>query len=167
MEESTLAHLTHHDLLSDIFAWYSLIGNAGTALGMMACGWAINILQSTKNWEYIPACRAIFFAYAAIGVLKTILSISLSSKVEAEDKKPAHPQSENHPDETQPLLHDQPNGTQEEPQRKSLFAFLGDRNLVSLVIRLFILFGLDSFASGLASLYVIFIFIVPSHYPSS
>lgn len=160
MEESTLAHLTHHDLLSDIFAWYSLIGNAGTALGMMACGWAINILQSTKDWEYVSACRTIFFAYAAIGVLKFILSISLSSKVEAEDNRPQQP--ENQPDETQPLLRDQPNNTQEEPERKSLFAFLGDRNLVSLVIRLFILFGLDSFASGLASLYVISITTISS-----
>ncbi|EAU36128.1 conserved hypothetical protein [Aspergillus terreus NIH2624] len=146
VEESTLAHLTHHDLLSDIFAWYSLIGTAGTALGMMACGWAVNILQTSKGWDFVHACRVIFFAYAVIGALKFLLSISLSSKVEAEEKKPA-PTQEN---ETQPLLGEQ-NDTQQ-PQKKPLFPFLEDKALVSLVIRLFILFGLDSFASGLASL---------------
>ncbi|GES60604.1 MFS transporter [Aspergillus terreus] len=146
VEESTLAHLTHHDLLSDIFAWYSLIGTAGTALGMMACGWAVNILQTSKGWDFVHACRVIFFAYAVIGAIKFLLSISLSSKVEAEEKKPA-PTQEN---ERQPLLGEQ-NDTQQ-PQKKSLFPFLEDKALVSLVIRLFILLGLDSFASGLASL---------------
>ena len=31
VEESTLAHLTPHEHLRDIFAWYSLIGTAGAA----------------------------------------------------------------------------------------------------------------------------------------
>lgn len=116
---------------------------------MMACGWAVNILQTSKGWDFVHACRVIFFAYAVIGALKFLLSISLSSKVEAEEKKAA-PTQEN---ETQPLLGEQ-NDTQQ-PQKKPLFPFLEDKALVSLVIRLFILFGLDSFASGLASLCVL------------
>lgn len=142
--------------MSDIFAWYSLIGNAGTALGMMTGGWAINLLQVIWGWPYIPACRVIFFAYAAIGALKFLLSIALSSAVEAEKKKPAR-QSTNE-GERQPLLGDQTgNATPQEQQpqkKKSILSFLGDSEVVSLFLRLAILFGLDSFASGLASLYV-------------
>ncbi|EHA26028.1 hypothetical protein CBS63078_9072 [Aspergillus niger] len=154
VEESTLAHLAPNDILSDIFAWYSLIGNAGTALGMMTGGWAINLLQVIWGWPYIPACRVIFFAYAAIGALKFLLSIALSSAVEAEKKKPAR-QSTNE-GERQPLLGDQTgNATPQEQQpqkKKSILSFLGDSEVVSLFLRLAILFGLDSFASGLASL---------------
>ncbi|PWY85095.1 MFS transporter [Aspergillus heteromorphus CBS 117.55] len=162
VEESTLAHLTPHERLSDIFAWYSLIGNAGTALGMMTGGWAINLLQVTRGWAYIPACRVIFFAYAAIGALKFLLSISQSSAVEAGEKKRKKKKKKKKTasrhsgeGETQPLLGDQasnPTSERQETQKKSLLSFLGDADLVSLVIRLAILFGLDSFASGLASL---------------
>ncbi|THC93417.1 hypothetical protein EYZ11_007112 [Aspergillus tanneri] len=149
VEESTLAHLTPHELLGDIFAWYSLIGTAGTALGMMACGWAINLLQTTKGWQFVPACRVIFFAYGAIGAIKFLLTVALSKNIEVEDKTKPQEQSREG-DETQPLLGDR--RIQGNSPRKSFLAFLGGRELVSLVIRLFILFGLDSFASGLASL---------------
>ena len=122
----------------------------------MACGWAINLLESECGWEYIPACRTIFLAYAAIGALKFALSVSLSHKVEADIMtSKSKQQQQQRTDETQPLLGDR-NETREtqEQGRKSFLSFLGERDLVSLVIRLFILFGLDSFASGLASLYV-------------
>ncbi|OOF94470.1 hypothetical protein ASPCADRAFT_208154 [Aspergillus carbonarius ITEM 5010] len=157
VEESTLAHLTPHEILSDIFAWYSLIGNAGTALGMMAGGWAINLLQIIWEWPYIPACRVIFFAYAVIGALKLLLSIALSSAVEAEEKKkkPSTRSQQISEGETRPLLADGASNTaspDQRPPKKSLLSFVGDAELVSLVIRLAILFGLDSFASGLASL---------------
>ncbi|KAE8377703.1 major facilitator superfamily domain-containing protein [Aspergillus bertholletiae] len=152
VEESTLAHLTPHELLSDIFAWYSLIGTAGTALGMMACGWVINLLQVTRGWQFTATCQVIFFAYAAIGALKFILAATLSHQVEAEKPKPAERQSQQGDDgETQPLLAGRISGEQP-PKKTNFFSFLGDRDLVALVIRLFILFALDSFASGLASL---------------
>ncbi|RAL04408.1 putative MFS transporter [Aspergillus ibericus CBS 121593] len=153
VEESTLAHLTPHDILSDIFAWYSLFGNAGTALGMMTGGWAINLLQVIWEWPYIPACRVMFFAYAAVGALKFLLSIALSPAVEAEEKKKKKPSvrtpQQTSEGEAQPLLGDR---ADQQPPKKSDFSFVGDAELVSLVIRLAILFGLDSFASGLASL---------------
>ncbi|KAL2833679.1 major facilitator superfamily domain-containing protein [Aspergillus cavernicola] len=155
VEESTLAHLTPKELLRDILLWYSLIGTAGTALGVMACGWAINLLQTERGWDFIAACRTIFFAYAAIGAVKFVLSVALSQKVEADVKKspPARRQQNGENNETQPLLADSTTTEQQpEPKRKSIFSFIGDPHLISLVIRLFILFGLDSFASGLASL---------------
>ncbi|KAL4738099.1 major facilitator superfamily domain-containing protein [Aspergillus similis] len=155
VEESTLAHLTPKEFLRDILLWYSLFGTAGTALGVMACGWVINLLESECGWEYIPACRTIFFAYAAIGAFKFALSVALSHKVEADIKtsKPKQQQQQQRSDETQPLLGDRSETREtQDPGRKSFLSFLGERSLVSLVIRLFILLGLDSFASGLASL---------------
>lgn len=153
VEESTLAHLTQVELLPDVFAWYSLTGTAGTALGLLICGWIINALQSIHGWQFIPACRVIFMVYACIGVIKLALTLALSRKVEAEKKKDVPEQGNS---ETRPLLEEQgpSEGDSEQPQKKkTLFASL-DKHLLSLVIRLFLLFGLDSFGSGLASLYV-------------
>ncbi|EAW12117.1 putative MFS transporter [Aspergillus clavatus NRRL 1] len=158
VEESTLAHLTPHELLSDIFVWYSLIGNAGTALGMMVCGWILNLLQTSKDWQFVPACRIIFFGYAGVGAIKFFLSISLSAKVEAAKKEKGRAsvsqepeqQQETNSSETQPLLGETTNVEIE--QKKSFFSSIGDNDLILLVLRLFVLFGLDSFASGLASL---------------
>ncbi|RAL08243.1 putative MFS transporter [Aspergillus homomorphus CBS 101889] len=156
VEESTLAHLTPHEELSDIFAWYSLVGTAGTALGMMACGWAIKFLQVTKGCDFVTACRVMFFVYAAIGVVKLVLTLCLSRKVEAIKKDDRAAQQDEEPGETEPLLADRlPEDEEQQPQPKkdkpSLLAAF-DHDLLSLVLKLFLLFGLDSFASGLASL---------------
>jgi MFS family permease len=147
VEESTLAHLTAHEKLSDVFAWYSLIGTAGTALGQLVCGWIISSLQALHGWEFIPACRMVFFIYAGVGVVKFILTLGLTRNVEAE--KEEAPEQQN--GETRPLLADPNAAEQEAPKKKSLWSTI-EGDLWDLVIRLFILFGLDAFASGLASL---------------
>ncbi|KAJ5611508.1 hypothetical protein N7528_008613 [Penicillium herquei] len=145
VEESTLAHLTPHELLSDVFAWYSLVGTAGTALGQLVCGWIISSLRSLHGWAFLPSCQVIFFIYAGIGVAKFLLTLGLSPNVEATKEEP-QPNGE-----TRPLLQESGSEEAEPPKKKSLWASM-DADLWSLVIRLFILFGLDSFASGLASL---------------
>ncbi|KAJ5930791.1 Major facilitator superfamily domain general substrate transporter [Penicillium verhagenii] len=150
VEESTLAHLTPKKQLSDVFAWYSLVGTAGTALGQLVCGWIITSLQTLHGWEFIPSCRIIFFVYAAVGVVKLILTLGLTRKVEATvEEVQAEAQEQN--GETQPLLAGSSPVEQEAPKKGSLWSTI-DGDLWSLVLRLFILFGLDSFASGLASL---------------
>ncbi|KAJ5722983.1 hypothetical protein N7488_001018 [Penicillium malachiteum] len=148
VEESTLAHLTPHELLSDVFAWYSLVGTAGTALGQLVCGWIISSLRSLHGWAFLPSCQVIFFIYAGIGLAKFLLTLGLSPNVEATKEE----QQQN--GETRPLLQESGSEEAEPPKKKSLWASM-DADLWSLVIRLFILFGLDSFASGLASLYVL------------
>lgn len=150
VEESTLAHLTPHEKLPDVFAWYSLVGTAGTALGQLICGWTLSSLQSLHGWDFVPSCRIVFFVYAAVGVIKLVLTLALSRKVEYVKEEKREPEQDN---ERRPLLGDSAS-TEEETQpapKKSLFSSI-EKDLLSLVIRLFILFGLDSFASGLASL---------------
>lgn len=142
MEESTLAHLTSHELLSDVFAWYSLIGTAGSAMGMLVCGWIMTSLESIHGWAFIPACRIIFLVYAGVGVVKLILTLGLSSNVEYHKQESS---------ETRPLLSGPTQQEVASAPKKSLFPSI-EKDLWSLVVRLFILFGVDSFASGLASL---------------
>lgn len=143
-----------------MFAWYSLIGTAGTALGLLICGWTINALQSIHGWQFIPACRVVFVTYACIGVIKLALTLGLSRRVEAEEKNDQHEQQQD--SETRGLLEEQQDTLERDrdpeqslppppKQKKSMFATL-DKHLWALVIRLCILFALDSFASGLASL---------------
>ncbi|EED14209.1 MFS transporter, putative [Talaromyces stipitatus ATCC 10500] len=152
VEESTIAHLTAKEHMSDIYAWYSLIGTAGTALGMMVCGWVMSILQETKRWDFIPACRVVFMLYAAVGAVKFVLTMGLSSNVEAGKKE--QPDNAGTSNETDPLLgSSQIDETVVTPKQKRLFFLPGvEAQFVGLVTSLFLLFALDSFGSALASL---------------
>ena len=147
IEESTLAQLTPTASRSDVFAWYSLIGSAGTACGIMTCGWVVNHLRST-GWDSIRAYRTVFFAYAAIGVIKFALACALSRDVEPEKK--VEPQ---HDSEVAPLL-----GSDDAVERDnkktwmSLLPSISKESMV-IVVNLCVLFALDSFASGLAPLW--------------
>ena len=136
--------------MPDVFAWYSLVGTAGTALGQLICGWTISSLQDLHGWAFIPSCRVIFFVYAGVGLVKLILTLALTHKVETAKKQQVREQQQN--SETRPLLAETPPVEQEAPPKKNTLFGSIEKDLWSLVIRLFILFGLDSFASGLASL---------------
>lgn len=149
IEESTLAHLSTKEVRPDIFAWYSLIGSAGTAGGMITCGWVVNALQRKSNWGETKAYRLIFFGYAAIGLLKLVLAGCLSKRCEAE--RPTHPAS-TRDTETAPLIANpaQENAVRKK-QRKSLLPDISNESR-GIFVKLALLFGLDAFASGLAPL---------------
>lgn len=150
IEESVLAHLTLAEERSDVYAWYNLIGSAGAALGMMACGWAVDGVMSKWGWTFIQAYRATFAAYAALGLVKLLFTLCLSSKVEAESKKrPASGEA----DERTALL-DAENGATTTARAKKSFvrSLLPDISAESrrVTVILCMLFALDSFGSGLA-----------------
>lgn len=147
IEESTLAQLTHTAVRSDIYAWYSLIGNAGSASGMITCGWVIHRLRST-GWGIIPAYRAVFYAYAVAGFFKFILACSLSSKVELERKSSVEPDAESAPLLARP---DGPERPRKPSSWKKLLPTISKESK-TIVVQLCALFALDAFASGLASL---------------
>ena len=146
MEESTLAHLTPPELRSDIFAWYSLIGTAGTAFGMMTCGWVVHTLRASNGLSEVRAYRIIFFAYAVIGLIKFLLACSLSKNCEAEEK--ATPARDT---ETAPLLGDNGPKAKKPKPGLSLLPSISKESRV-IVLNLCLLFALDAFASGLAPL---------------
>ena len=67
---------------SDIFAWYTIIGSAGSSCGKLATGWALQHLQTLNRWDDIRAYRATFLAYASLGLLNFILACTLSNEIE-------------------------------------------------------------------------------------
>ncbi|KAI0395494.1 MFS general substrate transporter [Xylariaceae sp. FL0594] len=84
IEESIVAHLTPAEHRSDIYAWYSLLGLAGAALGSFLCGWTLQYLTESRGWAAMSSYRAAFAIYAVVGLLKLCLTLSLSPGVESE-----------------------------------------------------------------------------------
>lgn len=111
---------------------------------MLVCGWVFNILQSSRDLDYLSACRVMFFFYAGMGLLKLILTLFLSERVERDEPETSDPAR-------QPLLQDGRSATSQEPPKK-LSIFSLDRHTKRLMVQLSFLFALDSFASGLAPL---------------
>lgn len=158
VEESVLAQLTHTSQRSDMFAWYTLFGTAGTALGALAGGGIVQILQDREgDGEKLgnSTYRVIFFMYAGVGVVKLLLTLALTSAVEA---APAESTAE--PGEQSSLLPGNRNSDLEEstPTAKpgvfrrirSLFPVISPESR-HILFRLILLFALDSFASGMAA----------------
>ena len=144
---------------SDIYAWYTLIGTAGVAFGMMTCGWVVHELQLNQGWTNIEAYRLIFKIYAVFGLVKFGLALALSKNVEAEKKREAS--TELDPTSARPLMEDENEDENEDeignaPVRKpvkktSMFPEISKESR-TIVMNLCFLFALDSFASGLAPL---------------
>lgn len=136
-----------------------LVGSAGSAGGMILCGWIVEELKSVSGWSETRAYRLIFGLYALLGIVKFILSLMLSDACELETEKPPH-----HPDvqlntlEAEGLLSDDDNeqGESSRPeligapnvQKRSIWPQISPSSR-SILIKLSFLFAFDSFASGL------------------
>ncbi|KAH6629753.1 major facilitator superfamily MFS1 [Boeremia exigua] len=176
VEESILSQLTEKDDRSDIFAWYTMCGTAGAALGTITSGWIVQTLsKNTSAGGQAKGYRVIFILYAALGIVKLLLVLTLSSEVElqvqeyeyvevleldAEDlQSPAS--SPRNSVEDRPPSSAHLNDAQQQQVSKSSRRDMSDRlrtllpqiSRQSLLIlsRLIVLFALDSFASGMAS----------------
>lgn len=150
VEESTLAQLTPFTIRTDIFAWYNLIGIVGQALGTIACGTVVQHLQSRRKWDALKSYRVVFLIYTVLGLIGACLAMFLSKRCEIEDlnKKAVSPVE---PSEGSPLLQED-----EEPmanQNRSLLPSIGKESVI-ILLKLSLLFMVDSIASGLVSGYV-------------
>lgn len=159
VEESILAQLTEREFRSDIFAWYTLFGTAGAALGTLTCGWVVQILEDVNSWTQNQAYRVVFLIYAGLGVIKLLLIFGLTSAVEVQAPKPNNARGRTN--EAQPLLPEEPSQDDDGSRSEQLVptVFQRMRSLVpyisplsrSILFRLLVLFCIDSFASGMAS----------------
>lgn len=153
IEESTLAQLSAKEVRADILTWYILCGSAGTAVGMLTCGWIVSHLLTLDGWDVIRAYRIVFFGYALCGLIKLCLALGLSHKIEAIQEAVTTEQSD---PERAPILAREPRPAVEEPKPRGLFSKLfphiSEESKVILA-QLVLLFALDSFASGLVPLY--------------
>ncbi len=163
IEESTLAQLTPTALRSDVFAWYTLLGNAGTAFGTIVCGWLVQNLLSLESWTDTSAYRSIFWIYALLGLVKLGLSLMLSEACEPEAKKEERQDPvELDSAEAEGLLSDdeeddvaaKPKRSPNVPNRKVKKSIWPEISPASrgILLRLCMLFAVDSLASGLVPL---------------
>nr|CEG05269.1 unnamed protein product [Fusarium clavum] len=152
VEESIVAHLTDPAKRGDVYAWYSLCGTAGGAFGLLSSGWAIHYMRVNLGMDVVDVYRNVFYGYSAVGVLKLISAIILSSAVEAQDEA-EQPTSASETNEQAPLLAQPGQGQDatQAPPKKQLRAKIS-RESIPVVVTLCALFALDSFASGLAPL---------------
>lgn len=162
IEESTLAHLTVPETRAFVLTWYVVLATFGSAIGLGLCGWVVDHLQDNLNWTSIESYHAVFWIYAAVGLVNTLLSFVLSSRCEL-DPKPEPPyrpadaaEAADPSSETRPLLenHAVPEDTTEDdgPTKKakerSVFSGLSKETQWTL-FRLCLLFFMDSLASGM------------------
>lgn len=149
IEESTISQLTPAEDRSSVLAWYTLCGTAGVALGTITCGWVVRILQSQHEWTPVQTYRLVYAAYAVFGILKFLLCLLLSSKCEVE--KPATTEATSD-GEREPLLSNgSVNSTPKKNSKPSkwttLLPSLSSETRL-LILKLGVLFSLDSLASG-------------------
>ena len=164
IEESTLAQLTPKEGRSDVFAWYTLIGTAGSAFGTILCGVLVERLKMLEGWSPLGAYRVVFAIYAGLGVLKLILSLMLSPACEPEQPKPSHMETEDIDIvEAEGLLENDGN-TDSEPStpasrtfppptlkpkpKKSIWPSISPSSRF-ILIKICLLFAVDSLGSGI------------------
>lgn len=165
VEESTLAQLTEKDQRSDIFAWYTLFGTAGAALGTVTSGWMVQGLRDVASWSENAAYRVVFLLYAVVGLVKLSLVLMLSPAVEAEPPKPEYEAvnldvggeeeaflsgSDDEERDPEPAQTPKPARSGIWARARGFFPYISPLSR-SILYRLLVLFFLDSFASGMAS----------------
>lgn len=126
IEQAALPQTVPNKYRTQIFAWYNMIGSFATALGSFSGGLLVEILQ---RWGSTPlnSYRAVVMGYALLGAGLGLLFTKLSPGVEAEST--------------------QLQGSGE--TRKVLIHRFGLHRSHKVVLKLSLLFMLDSFAGSL------------------
>ncbi|KAH7073809.1 major facilitator superfamily transporter [Paraphoma chrysanthemicola] len=175
VEESILSQLTEENDRTDVFVWYTVCGTAGAATGTITSGWLVQVLSGGSSAKELMAYRIVFLLYAALGAIKFLLVLALSPNVELSQPEVDYQEVFQLDDEEalSPPLSPQAAGEVrgQSPPRSSisrsqqgskssdasisqrvssLLPQISSQSLVTL-LRLVLLFTLDSFASGMAS----------------
>jgi MFS family permease len=88
VEESILSGLTDEKTRSDVLSWYVTATTMAGAIGAEVAGRTVQALE--KRTENITkAFHALFWAYAAFGIISSILSLGLSERCEAAGERKA------------------------------------------------------------------------------
>ncbi|KAL8900090.1 MAG: hypothetical protein Q9207_005858 [Kuettlingeria erythrocarpa] len=166
IEESTLSQLSPAAIRSDIFAWYTLLGNAGTACGIVVCGWLVEWLQTLDGWSSTRAYRIIFAIYAFLGIVKLALSLLLSEMCEPQVEKQEYQQvtelddveieslllseDNDEPDRSSPKPDSKPSSPPRPPKKFSILPTISPLSR-TILLKLCLLFAFDSLGGGMAS----------------
>src|SRR5262249_15747286 len=80
--EAALAQTVGVEERAQTFAWYNLAGSFATAVGSLACGVFMQLLQA-QAMPTVQSFRVVLFGYAAAGLLLAVLFLRLSPAAEA------------------------------------------------------------------------------------
>ena len=158
IEQSSIASLVPAEHRSDIYSWYTFLGAFCAALGSVLCGKLVDWAQLSLDYSLLDSYKLAFGGYTVLAVILVILSCTISSGIEVGIEVPttgvATESGEESPDAAGELARLLPESTQ--PKKKSftisnLFPKLL-RSIVDIVVKLSLLFALDSFASSLVSM---------------
>lgn len=165
IEQSSLASLATPQKRSDIYSWYTFLGSFCAATGSIACGGLVDYMNKSKGYPLAASYKVAFFGYSVLSLLTIILSYLISNKVEwsSQSKNSQASNEDNEPNEASQLLESDSESRSQEVQydanvqdstnKRSKFNFLPTlhKSILLIVIKLSLLFALDSFASSLVS----------------
>lgn len=158
IEQSSIASLVPAEHRSDIYSWYTFLGAFCAALGSVLCGKLVDWAQLSLDYSLLDSYKLAFGGYTVLAVILVIHSCTISSGIEVGIEVPttgvATESGEESPDAAGELARLLPESAQ--PKKKSftisnLFPKLL-RSIVDIVVKLSLLFALDSFASSLVSM---------------
>lgn len=158
IEQSAIASLVPHDKRSDIYAWYTFLGTFSAAFGSFACGYFVDYLQDIWGLSSLNAYRGAFYSFAVLSLLTLVMCLFLTPNLEVSSKsKPSAEQAVGEAAADGAEAQDGPvesnesstllNKKNQKPKWR-LFPELS-KDILSIVLKLSILFGLDAFASSL------------------
>ena len=82
IEQAALSHVVTDRNRTEVFAWYTLTGSLGTALGALSAGAITRVLQQASV-SPVGSYRAVVILYAAWGVVLAAVFAGLSHRTEA------------------------------------------------------------------------------------
>jgi MFS family permease len=88
VEESILSGLTDEKTRSDVLSWYVTATTMAGAIGAEVAGRTVQALEKSSG-NVTKAYHALFWGYAAFGVIGSVLCLGLSSRCEAAGEKRA------------------------------------------------------------------------------
>jgi MFS family permease len=168
VEESILSGLTDERTRSDVLSWYVTATTMAGAIGAEVAGRTVQAFEkSTGNTT--KAFHALFWAYAAFGVIGSILCLGLSARCEAAGEKRAEMKERGRGggDEEEEVLldamtpstvdgfeeqigrRDSPQRTATHSQKKPGYFSQISKSTRSIMFKLWILLGIDSLADGM------------------
>ena len=168
IEQSSLASLAPPEQRSDIYTWYTFLGTFCAALGSIVCGSLVDYMNTHLDYPLAASYKVAFLGYSVLSFLTIILSYFISNGIEwTSEEQAKKDQTSNQAgvgqDETSQLLESESSPQPQDQQREreqnktkpkdSTFKFLPSlhKSILVIVIKLSLLFALDSFASSLIS----------------
>lgn len=168
VEESILSGLTDEKTRSDVLSWYVTATTMAGAIGAEVAGRMVQALEKSSG-DTKNAFHALFWAYAAFGIIGSVLCLGLSIRCEAAGEKRAEmaERGRGGRDEEEEVLleamtpsttdgfeeqigrRDTSQRAKAQPPKKASYFSQISKPTRSIMYKLWILLGIDSLADGM------------------